>query len=58
MRTESYTYTFKTNDNCDHENYTFRKVSVNFYLFEVTTLFKVCHKCHNLTKCHKNWKIE
>jgi len=58
MLTESNTYTFTTTDDCSHDNYTFRKVTVNFYLFELTMLFKVCHKCHKLLKDHKKWKIK
>jgi len=58
MLTESNTFTFTTTDNCLHENYTFRNVTVNFYLFELTMLFKVCHNCHKLIKDHKKWKIK
>ena len=58
MLTESNTYTFTTTDNCSHDNCTFRKVAVNFYLFELTMLFKVCHRCHKLIKAHNKWKIK
>jgi hypothetical protein len=46
---KSNTYTFTTTDDCLHNNYTFRKVTVNFYLFELTMLFKGGFETQNIT---------
>lgn len=50
------TITFTVNP-CDHKKFTYRKVIVNFYLFEITMVYKVCHDCHALIKTQKKWKI-
>lgn len=52
------TYTFTKTNNCLHETYTFRKVRINLCLFELSMIFKVCHKCHELIKDHNKWIIK
>lgn len=52
-----HTYTF-TSTECSHENYTYRKARVNLYLFQLTMLYEVCHKCSKITRTQKRWKIE
>ena len=57
LMNDIHTMTFTTTE-CIHDNYTYRKARVNFYLFELTMLYKVCHKCSKITRTQKRWKIE
>ena len=58
-----YTFTIHTDTEqedftkCKHETFTYRRVIINFYLFEMFMVYEVCHKCQKLTKTQKYWKF-
>jgi len=54
---EFNTITVHVGEKCNHENYINQTARVNFYLFELTMLYKVCLKCGNINKVQRFWKI-
>ncbi len=47
-----------TSIDCKHKTFTYIKERVNFYLFDLTMLYKVCHDCNKIIRTQKRWKIQ
>lgn len=49
--------TTTSTDNCNHTNFIYKRISIDFKLFYLEMKYKLCLDCTKLIKTHKYWKI-